>query len=382
MTVAVLVLGVMRGDSGENLTALSDDIIWFLSLALFVPVGAMIARRHPRNPVGWILIAIGLSEIISKFAYEYAARALIVAPGSLPGGNAMAWLSSWFWVYELALFPFMILLFPTGRSLSRRWSWLGWISISCSVVFTLFMLMLWPYRGARFLRDVESFGVERLRSIEEFVLALFPVVMICLALSLVSLIVRYLRSAGLERQQLKWIAFVAGIGAANIVVNDFVLSPLGIESDFIQLLSETIGGPGTFAIAAGIAILRYRLYDIDRIINRTLVYAVLTAIIGGAYAVIALTGAALGSRAELLDSDILVAGTTLAVAAAFRPLRRRTQSFVDRRFYRSRYNALQTVAAFNDRLRKEVDLEVLTQDLIATVDRTLQPAHATLWIRH
>jgi hypothetical protein len=284
MTVAVLVLGVMRGDSGENLTGLSDDIIWFLSLALFVPVGALIARRHPRNPVGWILIAIGLSEIISKFAYEYAARALIVAPGSLPGGNAMAWLSSWFWVYELALFPFMILLFPTGRSLSRRWSWLGWISISCSVVFTLFMLMLWPYRGARFLRDVESFGVERLRSIEEFVFALFPVVMICLALSLASLIVRYLRSAGLERQQLKWIAFVAGIGAANIAVNDFVLSPLGIESDFIQLLSETIGGPGTFAIAAGIAILRYRLYDIDRIINRTLVYAVLTAMIGGAYA--------------------------------------------------------------------------------------------------
>ena len=382
MTVAALVMGVARGDSGQNLTILSDDIIWFLSLALFVPVGVLIARRHPRNPVGWILIAIGLSEIISKFAYEYAARALIVAPGSLPGGNAMAWLSSWFWVYELALFPFMILLFPTGQSLSRRWSWLGWISISCSVVFTLFMLILWPYRGARFLRNVESFGVERLRSIEEFVFALFPVVMICLALSLVSLIVRYLRSAGLERQQLKWIAFVAGIGAANIVVNDLVLSPLGIESDFIQLLSETIGGPGTFAIAAGIAMLRYRLYDIDRIINRTLVYAVLTAMIGGAYAVIALSGAALESRAELLDSDILVAGMTLAVAAAFRPLRRRTQSFVDRRFYRSRYNALQTIAAFNDRLRREVDLEVLTQDLLATVDRTLQPAHARLWIRH
>ncbi|MBA2313297.1 MAG: hypothetical protein H0V97_10945, partial [Actinobacteria bacterium] len=122
LTAVTLVLGPSRPSGGE-LASFPDDLIWFFSLALFIPVGALIARRQPRNPVGWLIVAIGLSEVLSKFAYEYGARSLIIDAGSLPGGAAMAWLSSWIWVPELGLFPFMILLFPNGRSLSRRWSW-------------------------------------------------------------------------------------------------------------------------------------------------------------------------------------------------------------------------------------------------------------------
>lgn len=337
LTAIALILGISRGHAGEGLVYFPDDLIWLLSLASFIPVGTLIAWRHPRNPVGWIILAIGLSEVSSKFAYEYAAYSLILNPGSLPGGDALAWVSSFIWAPELGLFPFMILLFPNGRSLSRRWSWVGWLSVAWLVVFAGFAAALWPYRGARFLRDVDSFRVEQLATAEDIVFALFPVVMLCLTISLVSLIIRFRRSHGEERQQLKWIALVATLGATSIVVNDLVLGSLGIASDTVQLVSESIGGPGTFAIAAGIAMFKYRLYDIDLIINRALVYGALTAMLGLTYVALV---AALSSFAG--DSPLAVAAATLMVAALFQPLRRQVQSFIDRRFYRHKYDATKT----------------------------------------
>ncbi|MBA2312144.1 MAG: hypothetical protein H0V97_04995 [Actinobacteria bacterium] len=380
-TAVTLVLGLSR-PSGGGLTSFPNELIWFLSLALFVPVGALIARRQPRNPVGWLIVAIGLSEVLSKFAYEYAARSLILSPGSLPGGGAMAWLSSSIWAPQLGLFPFMILLFPNGRSLSRRWSWVGWLSVSWLAVFMGFAIALWPYRGAEFLRAEESFGVQELAAVENIVFSLFPLVTLSLAAALVSLIVRFRRSRGEERQQLKWIALVAALGAVGIVASDVVLEALNVQSPVFQLLSETIGGPGTFAVATGIAMLRYRLYAIDRIINRTLVYAAVTGVlilvyVGGVFGV----GGLIRNVSSGENNNLVVAASTLAVAAVFRPARGRIQNFIDRRFYRRKYDAAQTLQDFSARLRDEVDLDASTASLLAVIRETMQPEHASLWLK-
>ena len=381
-TAATLVLGLERGDAGAGLTVLIEDLIWFLSLAMFVPVGALIASRHPRNPVGWIFLAIGLSEVLSKFAYEYAAYSLLTHPGALPGGSAMAWLQTWSWAPELTLFPFLILLFPSGRLLSRRWGAVGWIPLVWMVAFFGYSVALWPYRGAFLLRNVESFGIASLARLESTLFALFPAVMLCLAASLVCLIIRFRRSKGDQRQQLKWIALTAGLGATNIIVTDLILDPLGLENSVTRLVGETLGGPGLFAIAAGVAMLKYRLFDIDRIINRTLVYGALTALLALIYlgGVVGL-GGALRSLTGQQSNNLAVAGSTLAVAALFRPVRGRLQSFIDRRFYRRKYDASRTMESFSSQLREEVDLNALSGHLVEVVQETMQPSHVSLWLQ-
>lgn len=382
VTAATLFLGFERGDSGAGGTVFVEDLIWFLSLTMFVPVGALIASRHPRNPVGWIFLAIGLSEVLSKFAYEYAAYSLITNPGALPGGSAMAWLQSWIWAPELTLFPFLILLFPDGRLLSRRWRAVGWIPLVWMLAFFGYSVALWPHRGAFLLRNVESFGIASLARIEATLFALFPAVMLCLAASLVCLIIRFRRSKGDQRQQLKWIALTAGLGATNIVVIDLILDPLELENSATTLIGETLGGPGLFAIAAGVAILKYRLFDIDRIINRTLVYGALTALLALIYlgGVVGF-GAVLRSLTGQQSNSLAVAASTLAVAALFRPVRGRLQSFIDRRFYRRKYDVAKIVESFSSQLREEVDLNALSGHLVEVVQETMQPSHVSLWLR-
>ncbi|MDQ3531355.1 MAG: hypothetical protein M3456_03085 [Actinomycetota bacterium] len=382
LTAATLFLGFGRGDSGAGLTSFAGDLIWFLSLTMFVPVGALIASRHPRNPVGWIFLAIGLSEVLSKFAYEYAAYSLITNPGALPGGGAMAWLQSWTWAPELTLFPFLILLFPDGRLLSRWWGAVGWVPLAWMLAFLGYSVALWPHRGVLLLRNVESFGIDSLAPIEARLFALFPAVMLCLAASLVCLIIRFRRSRGEQRQQLKWIALTAGLGATNILVSNLILDPLGLENRATTLLGETLGGPGLFAIAAGVAMLKYRLFDIDRIINRALVYGALTAFLALIYlgGVIGL-GGAVRSLTGQQSNNLAVAASTLAVAGLFRPVRGRLQSFIDRRFYRRKYDASRTMESFSSQLREEVDLNALSGHLVGVVQETMQPAHVSLWLR-
>jgi len=222
--------------------------------------------------------------------------------------------------------------------------------------------------------------IARLATFEEILFAVIPVVMVCLAASLVCLVLRFRRSRGEERQQLKWVALAAVLGALNIVLSDLLLGPAGLESRATELVSETIGGPGVFAGAAGVAILKYRLYDIDRIISRTLVYGLLTAFLGAAYfGVVVVLQTVLGGGVE--DSPLAVAGTTLAVAALFRPARQRIQIVIDRRFNRHRYDTQKTVDAFSTRLRDDVDIDTLATDLLAVVRQTMEPAHASLWLR-
>jgi hypothetical protein len=376
LAAAAVMLGVTRGDEGRGLTDFFEDIYWLSNFVLFLPVGALVASKHPANPVGWLVFAVGLSEIVSSFAYEYAAHALVLEPGSLPLGREMAWLSAWIWAPELGLFPFLMLLFPTGRMPPRPWRWVGWIAVAWLAMWFAFAIALWPVRGRRFLIEVETFGVESLDAFENFVFGSFPVVGLCLVISLIYIIVRFFRSRGVERQQLKWVAFAASIAAVYLLVVDILLSPFGLDDGFIQLVGETISGPGLFAVAAAVAMLRYRLYDIDRIINKTLVYGALTSSLALLYVLI------VGAASSVVgESALTVAATTLAVAGLFRPLRSRIQQFIDRRFYRQKYDAARTVQAFSTTMRDEVDLTALTQELIAVASKTMQPAHATLWLR-
>jgi hypothetical protein len=376
---ATLVMGFMRGGAGQDLVPFPRDLLWLFSLALFVPFGALVAWKHPRNPVGWLILAIGLAEVLTKFTYEYAARALVTDPGSLPGGGLASLLSVTVWVPEIALFPIMLLLFPDGRLPSRRWAVVGFAPLLMIVLTGALAVAMWPHTGARLLSDSDTFEIEQVEGVANVVFAAFPVVMVCLVLSLVALIFRFRRARGDERQQLKWIAVVAAMAATLLLVNDLVLPGLGVESAFTTFLSETLGSPGLFAVVATIAIMKYRLYDIDLIINRTLVYGALTAMLAAAYLVIVVVLQNVIPGAG--DSDLTIAGSTLAVAALFRPLRARIQGFIDRRFYRRKFDAQRTLESFSSRLRDDVDLDHLSADLLGVVSDTMQPAHASLWLR-
>jgi len=380
LTSAILLLGLARGSAGRGLTFTGGGFFWFVNLLLFLPVGALVASRHPGNPVGWLMCAIGLSEVGSRFTYEYAARALVIDPGSLPGGAALAWLSTFIWLPQICLLPFLVLLFPSGRLRSRRWALAGWLPVAWMIVFVVFALLLWPYRDASMLLDNESLSVPQVADLEELLFATFvPVVLGGVLVALLNLILRFRNSRGEERQQLKWVALACGIGGTNIIVAEFVLAPLGIEHPLLTLIGETLAGPGMLAITAGIGILKYGLYDIDRIINRTITYALLTAFLALVYSglVVALQG--LVGRAQ--QSPLVVAVSTLAAAALFRPARARIQGLIDRRFNQRRYDAVRTIDAFTARLRDEIDLDALTAHLLDVVDETMEPARISLWLK-
>jgi hypothetical protein len=271
---------------------------------------------------------------------------------------------------------FLMLLFPTGSPPTRRWRWVGWVAAANILVLTGSAMSLWPQRGPALLIDTLPTA-----SLEILVEITWTVMLVLLLVSFASLIVRFRRSRGEERQQLKWIAFVAAVVSVLLFNQLFLLewlgagnTPFGIVSEHLLNLSAA-----TFPIAAAIAITKYRLYDIDLVINRTLVYGALTALLALAYfgIVVALQNAIPGAD----DSDLTIAGSTLAVAALFRPLRARVQGFIDRRFYRRKFDAQRTLESFSSHLREDVDLDHLSADLLGVVRDTMQPAHASVWLR-
>src|SRR5918992_4018005 len=363
----------LNGSFGDLLDeSLGIDAVFALA---FPTVGAIIASRRPGNAVGWLFCAIGLCGGASIFFAQYGIYALVTNPDSLPAGVIATWIATWVWLPSVTLtISFLLLLFPHGRLLSPRWRPVAWLAAGVTAAgVVLLAIVPWDLLDPG-VPAQNPVGVESL-----VYLGIAPPVPIFLIgipttlLSVASLVLRFRHSRGEERQQLKWFVY------AGVLIVGALFIPLlvpGAASSVLQLLVMPL-----LPVAAGVAILRYRLYDIDRIINRTLVYGALTASLAGAYALVALASASLGTRIALFDNDLVVAGATLAVAAAFGPLRRRTQAFVDRRFYRSRYDAARTVEGFSARLRDSVDLETLSADLLTTVNRTLHPAHASLWLR-
>jgi hypothetical protein len=301
-----------------------------------------------------------------------------VRPGSLPGGEIAVWSLSWAGPVLSAAPTFLLLLFPDGRLPSRRWRPVAWLAASAMVISIVGL----AFRPGRLDEDYPSvanpFGIGAGDVLDLINSAGSVLATVALLLSLISMIVRFLRSSGEERQQLKWIAYAGGVMVAAFLVAEVVPGE-GLIADLLWVTGfvALVGLP----IAAGIAILKYRLYDIDIIINRTLVYGALTAMLAGVYfgGVVSLQYVFRALTGQ--ESTLAVVASTLAIAALFQPLRRRIHAFIDRRFYRRKYDAAKTLQAFSAKLRDETDLDALSDELVGVVRETMQPAHVSLWLR-
>jgi hypothetical protein len=338
--------------------------------------GVIISSRLPANTVGWIFLAIGLLLGVLFAAGAYADLALDMGYDSLPGGRIAAWTGSWIFIPATYGLPmFLLLLFPDGRFISRRWRLAGWV-LGVTVVFAAAAKAFEPGRISPGIENPlapggaagEVFGV--LSSVTD------ALALPAFALAVAGLAVRLWRSRGVERQQIKWFAYCAALTGAGLGTSVFLPGAVGDLAFLVGLLA--LGG---LPVAAGIAILKYRLYDIDFIVNRTLVYGPLTAMLVALY----FGGIIVLQRVFVLltgeRSTLAVVASTLLIAALFNPLRYRVQVFVDRRFYRSKYDARKTLEAFSARLRDETNLEALNDELVGVVRETMQPAHVTLWLR-
>ena len=331
---------------------------------MFVPVmGFILASRRPANRIGWLALAAGLTLGLKSFADQYWQHALVAAPGSLPAGPAALWVSTWIWSIALAMVAFSFLLFPTGRLRSRRWRPAAWFA---GAVFALSTAALMA-GAARGWAD-PSASLSQL--VSPPVLAAMA---ICLPAALVvsgaAIVVRFARSAGEERLQLKWFA-----AAAALVVVTFIAVILTNSNSLAAAILNNLALL-CLDVAIAVAVLKYRLYEIDRIISRTLAYAIVTGLLVGVYAGLVL----LATRVLSVKSPVAVAGSTLMAAALFSPLRSRVQRAVDRRFNRARYDADKMVAAFAARLKDAVDLDAVQADLASVVQQALEPAHVSLW---
>jgi hypothetical protein len=354
----------------------------------FPLVGALIASKRPENAVGWLCLAIGLLWATIG-VFEYYAYYGAATPGSVPFPIVMAGMSDWMWVPAMGILgTYVLLLFPDGRLPSRRWRPLAWLS--GAVIFLLSVgVMLAPGRLENLAGVRKPFGIEGADWIAAGSYVLLPLLPLCMLASALSLVLRYRRSGGEQRQQIKWIAFAATVVVVLYAIAMIVSFVFPEESWttagsvwWLNLLTYAVLSSFTLVpIAVGIAVLKYRLYEIDIIINRALVYGSLTAMLALVY-----VGGVAGLQATLRaltsqESTLAVVASTLAIAALFSPLRRRVQIFVDRRFYRRKYDAAKTLAAFNSRLRDETDLEALSEDLVGVARGAVQPEHVSLWLR-
>jgi hypothetical protein len=348
-------------------------------------IGAVVASRRPQHPIGWLMCAAGLLWGVVHFSGEYVTYALLATSGSLPAGEAITWLYCWLWVPSLGLGVFLGLLFPTGRLPSRRWRPFAWLSVLLVAVGTV-MAAFSPGPILGFVSIRNPLGIEGLPNLYETLQAL---VLALIFVASVSLLLRLRRARGVERQQIKWFGTATMVEGSAAILTYTIFEAIDTRwlelAGYALVLVGLLGMPTTL----GIAILRYRLYDIDVIINRTLVYGALTALLAAGYfaTIMALQG--IGSLVFQVpfraitgqETQLATVAATLAMAALFNPLRRRIQGFIDRRFYRRKYDARKTLEALSARLREETALDALSDDLIEAVRETMQPAHVSLWLR-
>ena len=362
----------------------------FLAFLAFPIMGALIASRRPHNPIGWVCLADGLVWMLIAMIDSYSFYGL-AKPGSVPFPVAIYALSEWLWVPAVGLVgTFLILLFPDGRLPSRRWRPLGWLSgVMIVLLSAVILLAPGPLETLEGVRN--PFGLEDHPWVEDVGYVVLPLLPVCILASAASLVLRYRRSRGEERQQIKWIALAASFVGVMYLIAMAASAMLPSEETWFAagsplwldlLLYAALLSFTAVPIAVGFAVLRHRLYDIDLLINRALVYAALTATLALVY-----TGSVVGLQYVFRalsgqESTLAVVASTLVIAALFTPLRRRVQALVDRRFYRRKYDAAKTLAAFNARLRDETDLDALGEDLAGVVRETVQPSHVGLWIRN
>jgi len=370
-TTRAPVLELTYGSQAE----LDSAVLSLVTLLTFSVVGAIVASRHPRNAIGWIFCSIGLEVGIQALATGYAEYWLASGSGSRSLGETAAWFATWLWILLVCVpTSFLLLLFPDGRLPSPRWRPVAWCAgLGISSFVAGYALDAGPLED--FPQIANPYGIDSpvvgvVRVAAGFVVAGSIVA------SAVSLVIRLRRAGSEQRQQIKWLAY----GGAVVVGTLFVAGFISIWSVTVSIVIISVALLG-LPIFTGIAIARHRLYDIDILINRTLVYGTLTATLALVY-----VGSVVSLQAALRvltgqESALAVVASTLAIAALFNPLRRRVQGFVDRRFYRRKYDAAKTLEAFNARLRDETDLNALSNDLVGVVRGTVQPTRVSLWLR-
>src|SRR5215216_6816802 len=354
-----------------------DAVFSLATLLTFSLVGAIIASRHPRNTIGWIFCSVGLVAGLNALAWGYAVFWFSGGSGSRSLAETAAWFSSWSWTLEVVVpTTFLLLLFPDGRLPSPCWRPVAWLAGLGIIGFVVgYALEAGPLGD--FPELVNPYGVDS-PAVVIATLVANVVVGGSMVAAAISLIVRARRAGRVERQQIKWL----GYGGAVVVGTIFVSGGISVWSETLSIAAISLGLLG-LPVFTGVAIVRHRLYDIDLIINRTLVYGSLTATLalvyfGGVATSQAIFRALTGQEQQ---PQLAVVVSTLVIAALFIPLRRRIQSFIDRRFYRSKYDARKTLETFSAKLRDETDLEALNSELVGVVKETMQPAHVSVWLR-
>jgi hypothetical protein len=387
VSLALTLLGLLFVVTSRSYGIAQIFHYWLVNTVIaigFSTVGAVIAPRLPhQNPVGWLFCTLGLIAGMRLFCAEYAIVTLLSEPGSLPsklpGGEALAWISSWVWVPHIGIFLFLALLFPDGRPPSPRWRPLVW-SIGVVVVVATVSVAFWPEAARGFDLVNHPLGIEVATG------TINPAETILYALGLIaaaSLLARLRRTKGVERQQVKWFAYAVVVLATSATLAYVVPESTGVG--WLGWISSVwvIASLVCLPVTMGIAILRYHLYNIDLIINRTLVYGSLTALLalvyfGGVVLTEAIFRAVTGQERQ---PQLAVIVATLAIAALFTPLRHSIQGFIDRRFYRRKYDAIKTLEDFSAKMREETDLDALSDDLTSVIRESMQPAHVSLWLR-
>jgi hypothetical protein len=360
-----------RPDLAENIPG--NFLGPMLALVSAATVGAVLATRRPRHPVGWLLLALGLSLMAGGLGGAYTGYGLLARPGALPATHVVArhWPATT--VIAQTVLSFVLLLTPTGSLPTPRWRWWAWTTVAAAASLLVTLAVAsgsmdpqYQVIGGPF--DFRGLGGGLLVANQLAVISTSLVVVVAAG----SLVMRFRHARGVERQQLRWVAW-----AAALVVWAAVVALGGVAVRLPAVVTWALATLAVVPVAIGAAILRYRLYDLDRIISRTLSYGLLTLLLGGGYAALVLGLGQLMGR----DSSLIVAGATLAVAAVFRPARRRVQALVDRHFNRRRHDAAQTIAVFSDRLHQQIDLDALAAELLAVADQTMQPTQVSLWLR-
>ncbi len=344
-------------------------------------VGVVVAARVPRNPIGWLLVATGVLAAIQAATEQYAVFGILAYPGTLPTPELAAWVAGWIWLPAMGLLAALLpLVFPTGRLRSSRWRWVLGLDVAVVLLGAAGAALLpGPLDNSRYLDNPFALPLGPM-TVEQRSVVFYPFVF-AIAASVVPLVLRFRESTGDTRQQIKWLAW-----SAMLLGLSFLFVPLGQAGIIDPGASKAVEvlivfGVVAIPISAGLAILRYRLWDIDRIVSRTVSYAVLSAVLVGVYAVGVLAAQALIAPVAEQAGPIAVVASTLVVASLFQPLRRRIQRIVDRRFDRMRYDAERELEAFVGRVRDEVEVERVADELAAALQRTMQPAAAAVWVR-
>jgi hypothetical protein len=371
----VLLWASPDGPLPKGYSSRAEQTISLVSLLGPPLLGGLLAARRPSNPYGWLWEAYGLGWAVVGFTNAYAIYVLASGAGMPRWASSIAWVGNVAFVPLLGLTALILLLFPDGRPSSRRWRWVTW-AIGVTVLVTTIAGALLPAdEGDPIGNPLAVQG--SLEAVADTVANVgITALFLAILLSAVSLLLRFRRARGRQRQQLKWLAYGGGFLAAYILLDMVSQAPPGLVDALIEALTF-----GALYVGVGMAVLRYRLYDIDRLINRTLVYGLLSALLAAVYTGLVLVAGQLFGGLGAEPPTWAVAGATLAVAALFQPARRRIQQAVDRRFNRRKYNTAKTIEAFSARLRDQVDLDTLSTEVLAVVDQTMEPTRVSLWLR-